>query len=72
MVNVLVYEVVNVAYIYLQGTVLTLTHFTRALLDIGLTGLLTLLLALFLRPFILGWRKPEPLLKNQPIVFGRK
>lgn len=72
MVNVLVYEVVNVAYIYLQGTALTPTHFIRAFLDMGLTGLLALFLSLFLRPLILGWRKPEPLLKNQPIVFGRK
>ncbi len=71
-VNVFVYEVINVAYIYLQGTDLTVTHFRRALQDILLTGLLTLGLAALIRPLILGRRKPEPVLKNQPIVFSKK
>ncbi|MBR2822482.1 MAG: hypothetical protein IKE24_02200 [Clostridia bacterium] len=72
MVNVLVYETVNVAYIYLQGSDLTPGHFWRAGLDIFLTGLLCLLLSFFIRPLILGRRRAEPVLKNQPIVFGRK
>ncbi len=72
MVNVLVYETVNVAYIYLGGTSLTALHFTRALTDVVLTGALTLLLEFPLRRLILGKRQTVPTLKNQPIVFGKK
>lgn len=72
MVNVLVFEVVNVAYIYLGGTSLTLMHFRRALRDVFLTGALTLLIGFPLRRLIFGKRTEEPKLKNQPIVFLKK
>lgn len=72
MVNVLVLEVINVAYIYLQGTDLTLNHFRRALLDVILTGGLALGLGFLLRLMIFGRKREEPVLKNQPIVFGKK
>jgi len=72
MSNVLVYEVVNVAYIYLGGTTLTLLHFRRALRDVVLTGLLTALLAIIVRRLIFGKRHETPVLKNQPIVFSKK
>ena len=72
MANVLVYETVNVAYIYLQGTDLTIRHIQRALWDVVQTGLLALIVASFMRPMILGRKRTEPVLKNQPIVFGKK
>ena len=72
MVNVLVYEIINVVYIYLGGTSLSPQHFIRALLDVIETGALAFFVALVLRPVILGRQKPEPVLKNQPIVFGKK
>ncbi|MBQ9210090.1 MAG: hypothetical protein IJ153_00175 [Clostridia bacterium] len=72
MVNVLVFEIVNVAYIYLGGTALTITHFRRALQDVVLTGLLTLLVEFPVRRLIFGKREVVPVLKNQPIRFGKK
>ncbi|MCR4876455.1 MAG: hypothetical protein K5922_04740 [Clostridiales bacterium] len=72
MSNVLVFEVVNVAYIYLGGTPLTLLHFRRALRDVLLTGILTFLIEFPLRRIILGRRTEIPVLKNQPIVFSKK
>ena len=72
MANVLVYETVNVAYIYLGGTALTLLHFRRAARDVLLTGLLTLLIAFPLRRLLLGPRPRSPSLRNDPIVFQRK
>ena len=72
MSNVLVFEVVNVAYIYLGGTPLTLLHFRRALRDVLLTGILTFLIEFPLRRIILGRRAEIPVLKNQPIVFSKK
>ncbi|MBQ3705814.1 MAG: hypothetical protein II888_05095 [Clostridia bacterium] len=72
MINVLVYETINVMYIYLAGTTLTGLHFRRALQDILLTGLLTAGLQLVVRPMILGRKVPVPELKNQPIVFSKK
>ncbi len=72
MANTLVYETVNVAYIYLGGTDLTARHFTRALQDILLTGLLTLVIEFPLRRLILGRKEEVPVLKNQPIVFSKK
>ena len=72
MSNVFVYEVVQVAYIYLGGTPLILDHFRRALRDVYLTGLLTLLIEFPVRRIILGRRIKVPVLKNQPIVFEKK
>ena len=72
MVNVLVYETVNVAYIYLQGTDLTFRHFQRAIWCVLETGLLSVVVALMVSPLILGRKREEPVLKNQPIVFSKK
>ena len=72
MVNVVVYETLNVSYIYLGGTPLTAAHFLRAFQDVLLTGLLTLLLEFPIRRLIFGKREETPVLKNQPIVFGKK
>lgn len=72
MVNSLVYEIVNVAYIYLGGTQLTLVHITRALLAVLLTGLLTLAVEFPVRRLIFGKQVIVPQLKNQPIRFQKK
>lgn len=72
MANVFVYETVNVAYIYLGGTSLVPLHFRRALQDIVLTGLLTLVIEFPVRRLIFGKRVVVPVLKNQPIEFGKK
>ena len=55
--NVLIYEIVNLIYIYLGGTVLTQAHYMRSLSNILLTVLLTMILMLPVRRF-LGFRKP--------------
>ncbi len=72
MSNVLVWEVVNVAYIYLGGTALTFLHFRRALQSVLLTGALTLLVEFPVRRLIFGRRVIIPVLKNQPIEFSKK
>ena len=72
MVSTLAFEIFNVAYIYLGGTGLLLSHFQRAALDVFLTGLMALALAVPIRLAILGRRREVPKLKNQPIVFSRK
>ncbi len=72
MTNVLVYEVVNVAYIYLGGTPLELLHIRRALQDVLLTGLLTLAIEFPIRRLILGKVSKPVTLRNQPIIFTSK
>ena len=70
--NVLIYETVNVAYIYLGGTDLAAVHFRRALMDMLLTGALTFVVEFPVRRAIFGRRTAAPVLKNQPIVFSKK
>ena len=72
MVNVAAYEVVNIGYIYLGGSELTAGHIFRGLEDVLLTGLLTLLILVPVRRMIFGRRVETPVLKNAPIVFGKK
>ena len=43
-----------------------------SLLDVILTGGLALGLGFLLRLMIFGRKREEPVLKNQPIVFGKK
>ena len=50
--NVLLYEAVNIAYIYLGGTIPTLSHYANAVLNILLTSAVTLPLALAERRFL--------------------
>lgn len=52
--NTLIYEVVQVTYIYLGGSPLTVGHFLRAFADVALTSLLCLALLFPLRRMILG------------------
>ena len=55
--NVMIYEIVNLVYIYLGGTVLVRAHYMRSLTNIALTVLLTMVIMLPVRRF-LGFRKP--------------
>ena len=55
--NTLLYEIVNVTYIYLGGTFLTGQHFYRAGIDLAGTMLLTVVLMVPLRRF-LGFKAP--------------
>lgn len=66
------YETVNVVYIFLGGSSITPGHILRALADVLLTGMLTLVIAFPVRRWIFGKREADPVLKNAPIVFGRK
>ncbi len=72
MANVLVYETINIIYISLGGSELTSAHFMRGVLDVLLTGLLTLLVAIPVRRLIFGRREEKRVLRINPIVFGRK
>ena len=69
--NVTVYEIVNVTYIYLGGSPLTLGHFGRALLDVVLTSLLTLALLFPLRRAIFGRRQVQPVMQAPPAMFTK-
>lgn len=59
LVNVLIYEIINLMYMYLGGSQLTGLHYSRALINIIATTCLTILLMVPLRRF-LGFRKPQP------------
>ena len=67
--NTLIYEVVNVTYIYLGGSPLIASHFLKALGDILLTSLLCLILLFPLRRLILGPKTETLVLKSAPVVF---
>jgi len=69
--NVTVYEVINVTYIYLGGSPLNLGHFGRALLDVVLTTLLTLVLLFPLRRLIFGRKQAQPVLQAPPVIFKK-
>ena len=71
LLNTLVYEVVNVTYIYLGGYDLTAGHIFRALLDVFLTGLLALFLMFPLRRLIFGRRINAPVMRTAPVVFSK-
>ena len=63
--NVMIYEIVNLIYIYLGGTALARAHYMRSLTNIVLTVLLTMVLMLPVRRF-LGFRKTVQ--EKQPAV----
>lgn len=69
--NSLIFEIVNVTYIYLGGTGLTVFHFIRAFAGIILTSLLCLILLFPLRRIILGRKSEVLVLKSAPVVFRR-
>lgn len=69
--NTFVYEVVNITYIYLGGSVLTVSHFLKAFAGVILTSLLCLILLFPLRRIILGRKTDVLVLKSAPVVFRR-
>lgn len=71
MLNTLVYEAVNITYVYISGISLTAAHIFRGLLAIMLTGVLTLLLAFPVRRLIFGRRLNAPVMKTSPVIFKR-
>lgn len=72
MSNSLVHETVNVVYIFLGGSSLTSGHILRGIAEVLMTGVLTFLVAFPVRRLIFGKKASAPVLKNAPIVFGRK
>ena len=69
--NSLIFEIVNVTYIYLGGTRLTFSHFIRAFAGVMLTSLLCFILLFPLRRIILGRKTEVLVLKSAPVVFRR-
>jgi hypothetical protein len=67
--NILVFEVVNVTYIYLGGSPLTFGHFSKAFLNVILTSLLCLLLLFPIRRLILGPKSDVLVLRSAPVTF---
>lgn len=67
--NTLIYEVVNLTYIYLGGSSLLFSHYARAFADVILTSLLCLLLLFPLRRLILGSKSDQLILKSAPAVY---
>ena len=71
MLNTFVYEVVQITYIYLGGSVLTVTHFLRGIADVIMTGLLCLVLVFPIRRIIFGRRRNQPVMKTAPVLFSK-
>lgn len=69
--NTLIYEIVNVTYIYLGGSVLQAGHFIRAFASVVLTSCLCFILLFPLRRIILGRKTEVLVLKNAPVVFRK-
>ena len=69
--NILVYETVQVTYIYLGGSPLDAGHFLRAFADILLTSLLCLAVEFPIRRMILGPKAETMVLRSAPVVFSR-
>jgi hypothetical protein len=69
--NILVFEIVNVTYIYLGGSALTFSHFIKAFWDVILTSLLCLVLLFPIRRMILGPRSDTRVLRSAPVVFSK-
>ncbi len=69
--NTLIYEIVNVTYIYLGGSTLQAGHFLRAFATVILTSCLCFILLFPLRRIILGRKTEVLVLKSAPVVFRR-
>lgn len=70
MLNTFVYETVQITYIYLGGSPLTVNHFLRGLTDVFFTGVLCFLLQYPVRRLIIGRRgRPQPVMRPAPVVF---
>lgn len=71
MLNTLIFEVVNVTYIYLGGSPVTAGHIFRAFLNVVLTGMLAMVLTFPLRRLIFGRRIDAPVMKTAPVTFSK-
>ena len=71
MLNTLVYEIVQITYIYLGGNILTASHFVRGISDVFLTGILCYLLQIPVRRIIFGRHRNQPVMRPAPVVFTR-
>ena len=71
MLNTFVYEIVQITYIYLGGSPLTVPHFLRGLADVALTGALCFLLQFPVRRAIFGRRSNQPVMRPAPVVFSK-
>ena len=69
--NTLVYEVINLTYIYIGGNALTFTHILKSFGNVLLTSLLCLILLVPLRRLILGKKSSTLVLKSAPVVFSK-
>ena len=69
--NILVFEIVNVTYIYLGGSALTFSHFIKAFGDVILTSLLCLVLLFPIRRLIFGPQTDTRVLRSAPVVFTK-
>ena len=69
--NILVFEIVNVTYIYLGGSALTLSHFIKAFGNVVLTSLLCLVLLFPIRRLIFGPKLETLVLRSAPVVFTK-
>ena len=69
--NTFIFEVVNVTYIYLGGSVLQAGHFIRAFAAVILTSCLCFILLFPLRRILLGRKTEVLVLKSAPVVFRR-
>jgi len=71
LMNTLIYEVIHITYIYLDGFPLSFTHILHGLLDLVLTGLLGLIVMFPLRRAIFGPRSRRQVLQSAPVMFSR-
>ena len=72
MLNTFVYETVQITYIYLGGSLLTVNHFLRGMADVFFTGVLCFLLQYPVRRLIFGRRgRPQPVMRPAPVVFTK-
>ena len=69
--NTLIYEAVNVTYLYIDGAELTGAHIFRAFLDVVLTSALTLILLFPIRRLIFGRSLNAPVMHTAPVVFTK-
>lgn len=69
--NTLVYEVINLTYIYIGGNALTFMHILKSVGNVLLTSLLCLILQVPLRRLILGKKSSTLVLKSAPVVFSK-
>ena len=69
--NTMVFEVINLTYIYIGGNALTFTHILKSFGNVLLTSLLCLILLVPLRRLILGKKSSVLVLKSAPVVFSK-